>query len=141
MPQRYEDVTIRLFLDDQEVGPIFATNVTTDTLVEHDKVKYQGAKIPQSDSHYNGETFSMNLEWNEGAADIEAMLDSFVAAIKNRSTTTGKVRMVLSGRIPGSDQLASYRYSGVQINLGMNASSGGRVQRALRGTADNRERI
>lgn len=141
MSQRYEDVKLRIFVDDEEFRPISARDMSVDSRIEHDSVKYQGAKTPTSDSSYMGETGSATLERTAGDADLDAAYDRFVEAVKER-TAAGRIRMVVSYRDPdGSGGVVAYRYLNCQLNLGMSSGSGQKVTRTLRWTADSRERI
>ena len=111
----WEDVDVRIYVDEDEMGIYFATSFNLDETLETDRAKVQGSATPSLDATYGGARGSFEFLLDDDFADPREVFEIHKDAFKNR-TTGGRIRAVVSHRIPGSESREALRISGMIVN-------------------------
>ena len=132
MRQRWEDVTIRAYVDGVELPAIKATSFDFESMVREEMVKYAGESVPTMDADFEGWRFSFDTELSAGAGNVEDAFESYLQGVIDR-TAQGRIRLVVSGRLPGSSTRSTRRFDDCQINYKFKGTTGRPNTRSLTG--------
>ena len=98
---RWEDVSLRIFVDDAELANYPSVNVSFDEQIEVDRAKYQGESSPRLDGHYNGVSGSIEYRLEDGFGDPDDVFQIQKGHLRDR-TPGGVVRLQVARREPGT---------------------------------------
>lgn len=112
---RWEDTSVRIFVDGVEFGPYSCTSFTADSQMQSDSNKYQGRTTPSMDSTYMGERGTIEFRLDDEYADPREAFDAFKNPVIERAPG-GRVMIVAARRKPGGTAREARRYENCQLN-------------------------
>ena len=132
MRQRWEDVTVRVYVDGVELQALKATSFDFESMVREEMVKYAGESVPTMDADFEGWRFSFDTELSAGTGNLEDAFEQYLQGVIDRDAS-GRIRLVVTGRIPGSSTRGARRFDDCQINVRFKGTSGRANVRSLTG--------
>ena len=111
----WEDVTVRIYIEEEELGIYFATSLSIEEILEVDRAKFQGASTPSLDATYGGARGTFEFILDDDFGDPRDVYERHKEPFQTR-LPGGNIRAVVSHRIPGSESRESLRITGMIVN-------------------------